>query len=218
MSELLQLAITQASELAARSANVDENEWMRTEESRSRGPDRRRGYAYERIAATGSGGEGSQDERRLTSRRMKNREFSTNSHPLSVRFAYRASVLRKFVLVTGALDIPIGLATIAAALIEPRDAHFGALMTCGAFLMFAGAALVWSTADLEARAPIVFWQGFVRLTAVGSILYMVPAGLAESWQYAVVAFDGVIAAVYIVGTMQLPGASFFGLLMGKGGE
>ncbi len=125
-------------------------------------------------------------------------------------------MLRKFVLITGALDIPIGLATIAAALIEPRDAHFGALMTCGAFLMFAGAALLWSTADLKTRAPIVFWQGFVRLTAVGSILYMVPAGLAESWQYGVVAFDGVIAAVYILGTMQLPGTSFFGLMMGKG--
>jgi hypothetical protein len=91
-------------------------------------------------------------------------------------------------------------------------------MTVGAFLVFAGAALMWSTADLKTRAPIVFWQGFVRLTAVGSILYMVPAGLAESWQYGVVAFDGIIAAVYIIGTMQLPGTTFFGLMMGKGGS
>lgn len=133
-------------------------------------------------------------------------------------FAYRAPVLRKFVLITGTLDIPIGLATIAAALIEPHDVHFGALMTAGAFLMFAGAALVWSAADLKTRAPIVFWQGFVRLTAVGSILYMVPAGLAESWQYGVVAFDGVIGSVYILGTMQLPGTRFFGLMLGKGGS
>jgi hypothetical protein len=134
-----------------------------------------------------------------------------------VAFPYRVPVFRKFVLITGALDIPIGMATIAAALIEPRDSHFGALMTCGAFLMFAGAALVWSTADLKTRAPIVFWQGFVRLTAIGSILYMVPAGLAESWQYGVVAFDGIIATVYILGTIQLPGASFGGLMIGKGG-
>ena len=143
--------------------------------------------------------------------------------PLHVVFAYRAPapdqetrVFRKFVLITGGLDIPIGLATIAAALLEPRDAHFGALMTCGAFLVFAGAALLWSAADLKVRAPIVFWQAFVRLTAVGSILYMVPAGLAESWQYGVVAFDGVIALVYIVGSLQYTGAGFFGLLMGKG--
>ena len=57
---------------------------------------------------------------------------------------------------------------------------------------------------------------YSRLTAVGSILYMVPAGLAESWQYGVVAFDGIIATVYILGTMRLPGASFAGLMMGKG--
>jgi len=88
-------------------------------------------------------------------------------------------------------------------------------MTVGAFLMFAGAALVWAAQDMTARAPIVFWQGFVRLTAVGSILYMVPAGLADSWQYGVVAFDGIIALVYILGTMQLTGAGFFGLMMGK---
>jgi hypothetical protein len=125
-------------------------------------------------------------------------------------------MFRKFVLVTGALDIPIGLATVAAAILEPHDAHFGALMTVGAFLMFAGAALMWSTADLKVRAPIVFWQGLVRLTAVGSILYMVPVGLAESWQYGVVAFDGVIAAVYIVGSLRHTGAGFWGLLLGRG--
>lgn len=124
-------------------------------------------------------------------------------------------MLRKFVLITGVLDIAIGLATWAAALLEPHDAHFGALMTCGAFLMFAGAALMWASADMKARAPIVFWQGFVRLTAVASILYMVPAGIAESWQYGIVVFDGVIALVYIFGMMQHTGASFFTLMRGK---
>ena len=125
-------------------------------------------------------------------------------------------MLRKFILVTGALDIPIGIATIAAALlVKPYDTHFGALLTCGAFLMFAGAALMWASADLRTRAPIAFWQGFVRLTAVGVILYMVPAGLAETWQYGVVAFDGIIALVYIVGTMQLTGVGFWALLFGR---
>lgn len=124
-------------------------------------------------------------------------------------------MLRKFVFITGFLDIPIGLATWAAAILEPHDTHFGALMTCGAFLMFAGAALMWSAQDLNVRAPIVFWQGLVRLTAVGSILYMVPAGIAESWQYGIVAFDGIIALVYIVGTVRHTGAGFFRLLFGK---
>ena len=124
-------------------------------------------------------------------------------------------MFRKFVFITGFLDIPIGLATWAAAILEPHDTHFGALMTCGAFLMFAGAALMWSAQDLKVRAPIVFWQGLVRLTAVGSILYMVPAGIAESWQYGIVAFDGIIALVYILGTVRHTGAGFFQLLFGK---
>jgi hypothetical protein len=124
-------------------------------------------------------------------------------------------LLQKFVLITGFLDIPIGLATWAAALLEPHDAHFGALMTCGAFLMFAGAALIWASRDMRVRAPIIFWQGFVRLTAVASILYMVPAGIAERWQYGIVAFDGAIALVYIIGMMRHTGATFFQLMTGK---
>lgn len=124
-------------------------------------------------------------------------------------------MLRNFVIFTGFLDIPIGLATWAAAILEPQDTHFGALMTCGAFLVFAGAALVWSAQDMTGRAPIIFWQGFVRLTAVASILYMVPKGIAESWQYGIVAFDGAIGLVYIIGMMKHTGASFFQLSMGK---
>jgi hypothetical protein len=90
-------------------------------------------------------------------------------------------------------------------------------MTCGAFLIFAGAALMWASGDLSSRAPIVFWQALVRLTAVTSIVYMVSAGLAESWQYSVVAFDGIIALVYIIGMMKHTGASFFQLMLGKTG-
>jgi len=124
-------------------------------------------------------------------------------------------VLRKFVLVTGLLDIPIGLATWAAAILEPQDTHFGALMTCGSFLIFAGAALIWSAQDIKTRAPIIFWQGFVRLTACASIMYMVPKGIADSWQYGIVAFDGLIGLVYIIGMMKHTGASFFQLMLGK---
>ena len=124
-------------------------------------------------------------------------------------------MLRKFVLITGFLDIPIGLATWAAAILEPQDTHFGALMTCGAFLIFAGAALMWSAQDMKVRAPVIFWQGFVRLTAVASIMYMVPKGIAESWQYGICAFDGGIALVYIIGMMKHTGRSFFQLMMGK---
>lgn len=124
-------------------------------------------------------------------------------------------MLRKFVLITGFLDIPIGLATWAAAILEPQDTHFGALMTCGAFLMFAGAALMWSSQDMKARAPIIVWQGLVRLTAVAAIIYMVPKGIAESWQYGICVFDGTIGLVYIIGIIKHTGASFLQLLLAK---
>jgi len=124
-------------------------------------------------------------------------------------------VLRKFVLITGFLDIPIGLATWAAAILEPHDTHFGALMACGAFLIFAGAALIWSAQEMTARAPIIFWQGFVRLVAAASIIYMLPKGIAEPWQYGIVAFDGTIALVYIIGMMKHTGAPFVRLMAGK---
>lgn len=124
-------------------------------------------------------------------------------------------MLRKFVLITGFLDIPIGLATWAAAILEPQDTHFGALMTCGAFLMFAGAALMWASQDMKVRAPIIVWQGLVRLTAVAAIIYMVPKGIAESWQYGICVFDGTIALIYIIGMIKHTGASFPQLLLGK---
>jgi hypothetical protein len=81
--------------------------------------------------------------------------------------------------------------------------------------MFAGAALMWSAQDMNVRAPIIFWQALVRLTAVASIIYMVPKGIAEPWQYGICVFDGTIALVYIIGMMKHTGRSFFQLMIGK---
>jgi len=61
--------------------------------------------------------------------------------------------------------------------------QFVALMTLGAFLMMAAACLMWASRDMVNRAPVIFWQGLVRLTAVCSVLYAVPAGLSQSWEF-----------------------------------
>ena len=55
-------------------------------------------------------------------------------------------------------------------------------------------------------------QGLVRLTAVCATLYAVPSGLEESWQYSLVAFDGIIGLTYIIGMMRITGQSPLGLL------
>jgi len=124
-------------------------------------------------------------------------------------------MFKKFVLITGALDFPIGLAVAVPALLDPQPANFTALVTLGAFLCFAAAALMWSAQDLQARAPIVVWQGLVRLVAVMGILYAIGTGMQGSEQLAVCIFDGIVCAVYFVGCIKLTGASALQLLLGK---
>lgn len=124
-------------------------------------------------------------------------------------------MFRKFVWITGFLDILIGLGVWIPPLTTPTEGTFVAFMTLGAFLMFAGAALMWASKDIGVRAPVIFWQGLVRLTAVTSVLYAVPKGLATEYEYGVAAFDGVIALTYVFGTMKATGASAFKLFLGK---
>ena len=124
-------------------------------------------------------------------------------------------MFKKFVLITGALDFPIGLAVAVPAVLDPQPENFTALVTLGAFLCFASAALMWSAQDLQTRAPIVVWQGLVRLIAVAGILYAVATGMAEMNQIAVGVFDGVVCAVYFVGCVKLTGVSPSQLLLGR---
>ena len=124
-------------------------------------------------------------------------------------------MFKKFVLITGALDFPIGLAVAVPAVLDPQPENFTALVTLGAFLCFASAVLMWSAQDLQTRAPIVVWPGLVRLIAVAGILYAVATGMAEMNQIAVGVFDGVVCAVYFVGCVRLTGVSPAQLLLGR---
>lgn len=124
-------------------------------------------------------------------------------------------MFRKFVFVTGFLDFFVGLGVWIPALMAPTEGTFVAFMTLGAFLFFAAAALMWASQDIAVRAPVIFWQGLVRLTAVISILYAVPNGLATQYEYGVAVFDGVISLTYVFGTVKFTGASPFRLVLGK---
>ena len=122
-------------------------------------------------------------------------------------------MLQKFVYITGALDFLVGAATWAGALADPQPGMFVALMTLGMFLMMAAACLMWASKDMANRAPIIFWQGLVRLTAVSDVIYAVPNGLSQQWEYALVAFDGTIGLTYVLGMMRVTGGSFIDCLM-----
>jgi uncharacterized membrane protein YiaA len=121
-------------------------------------------------------------------------------------------MLQKFVLITGALDYLVGLGTWYGAVSDPQAGHFVPMITLGTFLMMAAACLVWASKDIAGRAPVIFWQGLVRLSAAASVVYAVPVGLAEPVLYSLVVFDGIIAMVYIVGTMKVTGGSLVDML------
>jgi hypothetical protein len=122
-------------------------------------------------------------------------------------------MLQKFVYWTGALDFVVGAAVWAGAMSNPQPQQFVPLMTLGTFLMMAAACLMWASADMRGRAPVIFWQGLVRITAVCSVLYAVPHGWSETWEYGVAGFDGVIGLTYVIGAMRVTGLGFLQSLM-----
>ena len=124
-------------------------------------------------------------------------------------------MLQKFVYWTGALDFLVGAGTWAGALTNPQPGQFVALMTLGMFLMMAAACLMWASQDMLNRSPVIFWQGLVRLMAVCAVLYAVPNGLSETWEYGLVVFDGSIGLTYVLGMMRVTGFSVLQLLACK---
>lgn len=129
-------------------------------------------------------------------------------------------MLQKFVYWTGMSDFLVGAGTIAgaigvAAAAEPVKGQFVPLMTLGMFLMMAAACLMWASHNMQERAPVIFWQGLVRLTAVASVIYAVPNGLSETWEYVLVLVDGTIGSTYVIGMIKVTGCSPVQLLQCK---
>jgi hypothetical protein len=126
-------------------------------------------------------------------------------------------MLKKFVYWTGAFDFVVGFATWLGAVgvavaPTPVQGQFVPLITLGTFLIMAAACLTWASHDLEKRAIVVFYQGLVRLSAVCAVIYAVPHALSQTWEYALLGFDGPIGLTYVIGSMRVTGRSFFQLL------
>lgn len=132
-------------------------------------------------------------------------------------------MLQKFVYWTGASDFLVGAGSMAGAIgvamaEVPIKGQFVPLMTLGMFLMMAAACLMWASHDMADRAPVIFWQGLVRLTAVASVVYAVPNQLSEEWEYLLVLVDGVVGGVYVSAMPGLTGGSFFDCLLCRTSE
>jgi hypothetical protein len=122
-------------------------------------------------------------------------------------------MFQKFVYWTGALDFLVGFGTWAgAAGVAMNDVavkgQFVPLVTLGTFLCMAAACLMWASRDIEGRSPVIFWQGLVRLSAILAVIYAVPNALSETWEYALLGFDGPIGLAYVIGSIKRSGRSF----------
>ena len=123
-------------------------------------------------------------------------------------------MLKKFVLVTGVMDILLGLAVSIPVLLAAKTPVFVVSFMLGGFLMFCGAVLMWAAYDLAARGPVVFWQGLLRLLAVGTMLYALSAGLAGSETYFSLVVDSIVGPVYLIGVTRLLGLPPHKIFMG----
>ncbi|WP_166422174.1 hypothetical protein [Paraglaciecola sp. 20A4] len=81
--------------------------------------------------------------------------------------------------------------------------------------MFMGAALLWAISDLKARAPIIVWNGLVRMVGFITVAYAVSLGLAPMIFVIISVMDLITALVYIIGSMRVSELPFKSVFLGK---
>ena len=124
-------------------------------------------------------------------------------------------MFKTFVLITGLLNFPIGMGIIVQALIKSEPESLVNTVVLGAFILFAGAVLVWVSRDLNGRGSVLVWAGLVRLTAVAGVAYTFTIGSVPIEQLVISSMDLIVALIYFVGVTRHTGVSFVSLLTGK---
>ena len=124
-------------------------------------------------------------------------------------------VFKKFVQITALFNFPIALGIMVPEILSPQADTFTVTVALGAFLMFAGAALLWSASDIENRAPIVVWSGLVRLVGFMAVAYAASLGMAPKSFVVIAGMDLLAVFVYIFGSMKATGLSFKSLFLGR---
>ena len=125
------------------------------------------------------------------------------------------SLFQKLVFSTAIFNFPIGIGMIAQALYAPNPDTLTISVVLGAFIIFAGAALMWASQDLQNRAPLVVWNGFVRMVGFASVLITASIGTVPTAFIAIGGMDLILALVYIIGSSKVTGIPFGKLLLGK---
>ena len=125
------------------------------------------------------------------------------------------SIFQKFVFITAIFNFPIGLGMIAQALYTPNPDTLSISVVLGAFIIFAGAALMWASTNLQSRAPLVVWNGLVRIVGFASVLFTASIGTVPLAFIAIGGMDSILALVYIIGSGKAIGIPFSKLIFGK---
>ena len=125
------------------------------------------------------------------------------------------SIFQKLVFITGLFNFPIGIGLIAQALMTPNPEILTIQTVLGAFILFAGAALMWASRDIQTRASIIVWNGLVRCVGFASVLFTSTIGDIPTTFIAIAGMDLILAFIYMVGSTKYTGISFFKLLFGK---
>lgn len=125
------------------------------------------------------------------------------------------NLFKKFVLITGIFNFPIGIWMIIEALSNKTGESLITNAVSGEFILFAGAALLWSLKDLATRAPIIVWNGLVRFFNVLFIIYASTNGDVPEPMLYITGMDLILAVVYIFGSAKITGLSLSKLILGK---
>ncbi|GEM81495.1 hypothetical protein [Vibrio superstes] len=123
-------------------------------------------------------------------------------------------MFKMFIKLTAWFNFPIALGLMLPELVIPSSDTLVIGVVLGAFLIFSGVALLWSTADLKTRSSIVVWNGLVRCVGFLVVAYAWSLGLSPLIFVVIGAMDLVTAAIYFIGSVRVSGLSFKRLLLG----
>ncbi len=125
------------------------------------------------------------------------------------------NIFKKFILITSILNFPIGLMMIIQAISSKTGEALITNSVAGAFIIFAGASLIWAIQEVNTRAPIILWNGLVRLFNVFLVSYASTVGDVPQAMIFATGMDLVLAIVFIIGSVKITGIPFSKLVLGK---
>ena len=85
----------------------------------------------------------------------------------------------------------------------------------GAFILNAGAMLMWASQNLQTRAPLVVWNGLVRSIGFVGVAYTEIIGISPMLFVIIGSMDFMLAFIYIIGSGKYTGIPISNLLLGK---